>query len=204
MRGAKSFVELKAETGLSDAWLSKKLKDLASEGVVRRHKDRTYELVKLPRGEGELSSAFAELVKRIGRGLPLTEKARAVSNELARREDVLAVILFGSVAKGTARGESDIDLLIVTAREVDLIDEVYGLMARYDVPIEPVVLTYDEFLSTLASESVLLFSILEGYDVLADRGGVRDMLAVKDAKIRGEWVYDEEVGTWFRRSILRT
>ncbi|HID90343.1 TPA: nucleotidyltransferase domain-containing protein [Candidatus Bathyarchaeota archaeon] len=140
----------------------------------------------------------------MGRGLPLTEKARAVSNELARREDVLAVILFGSVAKGTARGESDIDLLIVTAREVDLIDEVYGLMARYDVPIEPVVLTYDEFLSTLASESVLLFSILEGYDVLADRGGVRNMLAVKDAKIRGEWVYDEEVGTWFRRSILRT
>ena len=204
LKEPRTFADLQKETKLSATWISKKLKELASQGIIRRREDRAYELVGIPEPADDVSSLFAELAKKVAGGLSLQERAQAIASELARRDDVLAIVLFGSVARGAATEESDLDLLIVVREEVDLTDEVYELMLRYDVPIEPIVMAYDEFLSMLASESVFLFSIVEGYRILLDRAGVREALAIKSDRIRSEWVYDEEAGAWFKRSISRT
>jgi len=58
------------------------------------------------------------------------------------------VILFGSYAKGNAKTDSDIDLLIIkntNKRPVDRIKEVLNLTWGYSPRIEPQVLTPKEF-----------------------------------------------------------
>ena len=47
---------------------------------------------------------------------PTLEDARAIISELAAREEVIAIILFGSLARNEARPVSDIDLCIVTKK----------------------------------------------------------------------------------------
>jgi predicted nucleotidyltransferase len=53
--------------------------------------------------------------KRVG---PLRSLGERAAGALARYEDVVAVCLLGSVARGDARGDSDIDLLVVTETAV--------------------------------------------------------------------------------------
>ncbi len=50
---------------------------------------------------------------------PHREIARAVADELAERQDVRAVLLVGSAARGDAVDESDVDLLTVLSRNGD-------------------------------------------------------------------------------------
>lgn len=209
LNGPKSFSELREETRLSEAWLSKKLKELASIGLVERSDDRCYRLLSSIRliDKDPLSQAFLEItMKKIEPNLSMPEKAMRIGNELSWDDRVVAVILFGSVAKGSATSESDVDLLVVTEVEAerDLNDKVYELMFRYDVPVEAVFVTYDEFLSIIVSKSVFLFGLIEGYRVLYDRGGVDKILSLTEKQIRKEWFYDQEVDTWVKRSILPT
>jgi predicted nucleotidyltransferase len=49
---------------------------------------------------------------------PLRRLGERAAAALARYEDVVAVCLLGSVARGDARGDSDIDLLVVTETAV--------------------------------------------------------------------------------------
>lgn len=46
------------------------------------------------------------------------EKARSVIEELATRDEIIAIVLFGSVARGQARRISDIDLCIITGKNI--------------------------------------------------------------------------------------
>src|SRR5467141_2567993 len=58
---------------------------------------------------------------------------------LEDRRDVKSVLLYGSVAVGTAGPESDLDLLIVSPRDSheELALELYRIGARYDVTVSP-------------------------------------------------------------------
>ncbi len=51
---------------------------------------------------------------------PHREIARTMADELARRQDVLAILLVGSAARGDAVDESDVDLLTVLSRNGDV------------------------------------------------------------------------------------
>lgn len=67
------------------------------------------------------------------------EIAREFANAI-RSEDIVKIILFGSVARGEDTEESDIDILIITTNSDELSDEINS--AAVDIILEK-----DEFIS---------------------------------------------------------
>ncbi len=136
----------------------------------------------------------------------LTLKARLIAEELSHIEGVLAIVLFGSTAKGTSTPDSDIDLLIVTEGEMEdqLNKPLYDLMFHYDAPVEGLFLTYEEFLMSLQEKNALALGILEAYQILHDKIGLEGLLSLKKKQMDEEWTYDKEVGTWIRKSLMPT
>lgn len=199
VEGLKSYSELKSATGLSDRWLSRKLKELLSSGIIRHSKGH-YQLEN-PREIVDADPVFACFLKN---AVSLSAKARLIASELSRNEKVVAIVLFGSVARGEVSEESDIDLLVVT--EVEFEDElnslVHGLMLKYDVPVEAVFLTYEDLLANLQAKTAFSFGLLESYQVLYDRGGVETLLSIKRKQVEEDWIYDEEAGAWLQRRLM--
>ena len=87
--------------------------------------------------------------------ISLAERDRAAIAEavslLSRRFPVERVILFGSKARGTDDPDSDIDLLVLTSRELDrrernaLIDALFDVELDRDVVISPIILPVKEW-----------------------------------------------------------
>ncbi|MHA1578574.1 MAG: nucleotidyltransferase domain-containing protein [Candidatus Freyarchaeota archaeon] len=111
---------------------------------------------------------------------------------------VLSVVLYGSVAKGEAGEESDVDLLVVSEEPLELSKDEYELSMKYGVAFEITTLPLTEFLAVLHLRSSLLFGILEGCDVLFDRSGVAAMLGVLAREIPRDWRYRRDEGVWLR------
>ncbi len=63
----------------------------------------------------------------------------------ADNEKTIAIILFGSYAKGTANKESDIDILIVAARKFNIDKIAKEIHAKYGKEISTVLITPEEF-----------------------------------------------------------
>ncbi len=202
MESSKSYTELRAATKLSDRWLSKKLKELTSSGLITQILGKKYQLTN-PTVIVHSDPVFAEFLQSRS---SLSLRARLIAEELSRVEGVLAVVLFGSVAKGKATTESDIDLMIISESELEdrLNDTLYELMFRYDAPVEGLFLTYEELLMSLQEKSALALGILEAYRILYDRAGLEMLLALKKQQIQEEWTYDEEAEAWIRKSLLPT
>lgn len=197
----KSFSGLRSATGLSDRWLSKKLKELSSAGLIERYGSR-YRLKK----PTEVLDAYPVFARFLQRRVSLMVKARLIAGEISENGRVVAVILFGSVARGEATEESDIDLLVVTETDIEaqLNDKVYDLMFKYDVPVEAIFLTYDDLIINLQAKTAFSLGLLEGYRVLYDRGGVENLLSIKKREVQENWVYDEEAETWIQRKLILT
>ena len=83
---------------------------------------------------------------------------RHLRNELAEITEVLSVIVFGSVARGEATADSDLDLLAVTSRELSYAEEtaaydaVYRTNLQYDTNISIVVVDAARWESPLWSK----------------------------------------------------
>ena len=197
----KSYSELKLSTGLSDRWLSRKLRELSLTGLIE-HRGNRYQLKDL----AEIVAADPVFAQFLQGKMSLVTKAKLIAEEMAQNEAIVAVILFGSVAKGEATEDSDIDLLVVTEREMEetLNDVVYKLMFKYDVPVEAIFLTYDDLIINLQAKTTFSFGLLEGYRVLFDRGGVKTLLDIRKKAIQNNWIYDEEAGAWFQKKVLST
>lgn len=203
--GDKSFTELRVEAGLSSRWLNKVLLDLLNSGLIRKVNMR-YQLNSVDRISGIIKNQIFELNKGIDLFLPgvaLHEKAVRAARLLGRDENVLAVVLFGSVAKGTADSESDIDLLIITLSKAHLTDKIYDVMVEVEAPIEALVITFRQFLSILLDEPIMLFGILEGYEVLYDKINLVGLLKFKHLEIKKRWFYDEDEGIWLEKRLMR-
>jgi len=71
---------------------------------------------------------------------------KALRELLAREPTVRSAVLFGSCARGTARDDSDIDVLVfASGRRADRLREaIHDLESAYDVNVSPVVLREDE------------------------------------------------------------
>lgn len=196
----KTYSQLRVFTRLSDRWLSEKLKMLRSGGVIEL-RDGKYQL---NRSATVLEDkAFLQYLENSQTPIG---KARIAAERIARDDEVLAIVLFGSVAKGLPTEESDLDLLIVTKEDGDverqLNDKIYDLMFSLDVPIEALFLTYDELLLNLQAKTTFIFGIAEGYMVLYDKGGVENMLEVVGEEIERKWRYEEEAGAWLLKKPL--
>jgi len=201
--GSKTYGELKSLTGLSDRWLSKKLGELHPAQIIERY-GKFYRL----RDPVEIINSHPIFAQLLHKGLPLEVKARLIASEVCHDEQVVAVALFGSVAKGKdkANEESDIDLLIVTEGEAEdkLTEAAHKLMFKYDVPIEAVFLTYDDLIANLQAKTAFSLGLLEAYQVLYDRGGVEGILSIKKRALGREWVYDREAETWIQKRLRST
>jgi len=197
----KSYSGLKSATGLSDRWLSKKLRELSSAGLIEHYRHR-YRL-KNPREIIDADPVFAQFLQRRA---SLKAKAKLMAEEISRNELVVAVMLFGSVAKGETTAESDIDMLVVTEVEMEdrLNNLVYNLMFKYDVPVEAIFLKYDDLIINLQAKTAFSFGLLEGYQILYDRGGVENLLSIKKKEIQDYWIYDEEAAAWIQKKLIPT
>ena len=185
MQRALRYSELKRETGLSDAWLSKKLRELSEAGVVKC-RDGVY------------------MLNPVGFRSALTQNkfyyAQLMALDLAKREDVLAVILFGSLARNPMSG-GDIDLLVVTrsGSQLDGIGESVRLFDRYGVAVDIVPVAFRGLLRWFLEGSPLLLSILRSHAVLFDSGGFARLLDLMASEAAVEWTYADEVGAWLRK-----
>jgi len=201
IRGSKSYSGLKFATGLSDRWFSKKLEELSSSGLIE-HRGNNYHL----ENPTEIINADPFFAQYLQGKISLKVKARLIAEEISHNEQVVAVILFGSLAKEQATEESDVDLLVVT--EVEMEDQlnnlVYNLMFKHDVPVEAVFLTYDDLTINLQAKTTFSFGLLEGYQILYDRGGVKNMLSIKKKEIQQNWIYDEEAQAWIQKKLIPT
>jgi len=196
----KTYSELKLSTRLSDRWLSEKLKTLSSRGIIELSQSK----YQLNRRNAILEDrVFLEYLKN---SLTPIGKARIAAEHIARDHQVVAIILFGSVAKGVSTKDSDLDLLIITKEDGDVErefnDQIYNLMFSLDVPIEALFLTYDELLLNLQAKTSFIFGVAEGYKVLYDVGGVENMLALIKEEIERKWLYEEEAGGWLLKKPL--
>ena len=89
----------------------------------------------------------------------------ALRDLLGRASGVRSAVLYGSCARGTAREESDIDVLVlVSGGRVDRLREaIHDIESAFDVNVSPLVLQMDEidrldrqFLDSVLREGVLL------------------------------------------------
>ena len=193
--GRKSFNELKLATGLSERWLSITLKKLVEFGMVKKA-GNTYELEDFERIlKDPMINQYLKLNASI-RG-----KAYLIARELGEDEDVLAVILFGSVAKGIEREDSDIDFLVITRNEAEkkLLSLVQKLMLKYDVPVEVIFMSLYDFLANISAKTSLIFGILEGYEMLIDKISIKRIIQFVERDIKSKWMYIEELGAWLPR-----
>ncbi|MEM3088416.1 MAG: nucleotidyltransferase domain-containing protein [Candidatus Bathyarchaeia archaeon] len=181
--GGKTYSELKSLTGLSDRWLTIKLKILEGLGVVQKTGNR-YKL-----------TAF-----NLTEDSPLT-KISLISTELYLLKGVLALILFGTFARNEFREDSDIDFVIVMERYPLFPKRVeLKLEKKYEIPIDAFWFSYDDFIKNLMEDSWLVFGLVEGCKVIFDKkNNVLPVLEYKKIEVKRKWFYDEEAEAWIPR-----
>lgn len=199
VEGPKNYGELKSATRLSDRWLSKKLRELSSNGLIEHHEGHFR--LKNPAQIINADPIFAQFLQKT---VSLKLKAKLIAEEISLNREVVAIVLFGSVAKDEANDDSDIDMLVVTESEIEetLSHKLYDLMFKYNVPVEAIFLTYEDLIINLQAKTALSFGFLEGYQILYDRGGVENLFSIKRKEFLESWVYDEEAETWIQRRLL--
>ena len=123
----------------------------------------------MPRRSSRGVRVFSVDVERIRAGLRTTVETRYLPNS-----NVLAVVLFGSFARGDAVPGSDIDLLIVLERDARKCrDRIPDYLPHESlVGIDVIPWTRAELEGRLARGDRFARTILEEGAVLLDRGGV--------------------------------
>jgi predicted nucleotidyltransferase len=190
--GKHSYSELKLETGLSDRWLTVKLRGLEGEGIVERD-GRWYGI------SGDLDVSPYEL------SLYLRFQAERMADELAKLDFIAAIILFGGVAQGRAWELSDLDLIIVVDGPVDRLrgqvaSAVSRLESKYHLTVEPLILAEEDLLDNLRSdEGGIIYGLAEGYRVLFDKTGrISGILGERIKEVKRSHVHLEGEGIWLK------
>lgn len=62
-----------------------------------------------------------------------------------KQHGVAAIVLFGSYAKGQETGESDVDMLIITKRKIDIDKTAKEIYAKYGKDISPILMSPNDF-----------------------------------------------------------
>lgn len=194
--GCHLYSQLQHETKLSDRWLMKKLDELKKEGTIK-HEGRWYKLAKTPAIHPYERSLYRRTLQ-----LP-----QAVEYLLEKCSYIQTIVLYGSTADGTCGPRSDADLLIaikdkpVSEAKEEIIELVNELELTLHLPMEPLVLSVDDYLSDVSStEGGIIYGITNAYEVLYDRtqGELVRPLRDRTEEIRQEYTYLEDVRQWVR------
>ena len=190
--GKHTYSELRLETGLSDRWLTIKLEELEGEGIVEK-KGKWYGLRK------ELGASSYEL------SLYMRFQAERMAGELAKLRFVRAIVLFGGVAQKNAHEYSDLDMIIVVNKLVDMVKkeimlEISKLELMYHMTVEPLILAVEDFLDNVYSrEGGIVYGLAEGCEVLVDKTGeFTKILLDRVEEIRRSHEYLEEARIWLK------
>ena len=156
-------MELAKEAGSSVSEVNRQMGDLVNSGLVsmeRVGKAKMYQINKDHFLFKSLRGLFKDL-ESVYRQIALK-----ASRNVTRKHKVRAVILFGSLAKGTIRSDiarepSDIDLLVISddseAVKTDLLDFVDNQISpRYGVVMYPIVMSPKEYVRRLKSDPLIL------------------------------------------------
>ena len=63
-------------------------------------------------------------------------------------------------------------------------------------------MTWKDLLINLHKKTVFSLGLLEGYQVLYDRGELRTLLSIKRKEIEEESFFDKEAQTWFEKRVM--
>jgi len=107
------------------------------------------------------SPIFAELCAIVQKTIGLVEPLRHALQPLALR--ITAAFVYGSVAKREDTARSDIDLMLVSedvsyADVFDALEEASNILGR---PVNPTILTREEFLKRMAAHESFLTRVLD-------------------------------------------
>ncbi len=133
--------ELAGALGTSPSSLQRELETLAATGILEKRVDgrRTYYRARAN------SAVFKELRGIVTKTMGVPAEIQAALAPLAGR--VALAMIYGSVARGTDRADSDVDLLVV-ADDITL-EEVYRSLARAERKlrrkVNPTLYTVEEF-----------------------------------------------------------
>ncbi|MDY6773713.1 MAG: nucleotidyltransferase domain-containing protein [Candidatus Nanohaloarchaea archaeon] len=106
-----SVSELAEAADVSQPTTSRIVEELEEESIVKSSRKGNMKLVELERREH-----VQNIVKAVGeKHRPMREAAETFAKRVSKVEDVEKVVLFGSVARGTADFNSDVDLLVVVS-----------------------------------------------------------------------------------------
>lgn len=133
--------ELLRLTGLGSASLQRELKKLAEAGLVRSER-----IGNLRRFQANAESpVYGELVALTRKTLGVEPMLKKALEPLAPRLD--AALIYGSVAKGTDKAKSDIDVMLVGSKLTlsKVLELVVPLEAQLGRKINPTLLTPAEF-----------------------------------------------------------
>ena len=181
------YKELKKATGLSHGWLSKKLQELQHLGVIISQEGQYH--IEPTRLQGALKNEKTHI-------------ARMVAQEIAKTYDVVAVVLFGSLARSQQK-EGDIDLLIVTLENnFDEIHVSLEMLRRFGVAVDIIHITLKELLTWLYEPPPILFGILNGYEILYDEGYIGPFLKTLKQQTLKNWTYLTEKQLWLKKELL--
>lgn len=128
------------------------LRDLEKFNIVRFNKKGNTYLVKYNQ-----DSRYHQVIKDLFRAdkQPLEDAAKNYASKLyeENNSEIKSIILFGSVARGTANAESDIDILVITEQQNTEVDEKARKYAEKYIEIEnelvPLTETIKEFRENL-------------------------------------------------------
>lgn len=187
MEGPHRYKELKRATGLSNAWLSKKLQELLNLGII--YAQNGYYHLNPQRLQEALKNEKTHI-------------ARIIAQEIIKTYSVEAVILFGSLVR-SQRKDADIDLLVITTENFfNPLQVSLQMFRRFAVAVDIVHVTLKEFMKWLHDKPPLLFGLLTGYKILYDKGYIKPFLDTLKHEIQKEWVYIQEKETWLKKKLL--
>ena len=145
-------------------------------------------------------------------GKEISKKHEKAINEFVKEckkkfgENLISVVLFGSVARGTATKYSDIDLLVVVKdlpadwrkRDKLLDDVVMNILLKHQLRIFPIITTPKAIINSQEIGNPLFYGILTGYKKLFDKNsffeGVMNNVRLK---VNAEKpIFYDKVGKW--------
>src|SRR3989344_2277630 len=142
------------------------LNQIEKEGILTSKKDGNLKKYKIKKSE-KLSNIFVSFdIERLSK-LPLARK-RAIKYFFDKlQEKPIIALLFGSTAKETFRKDSDIDLLLIVNKKVDIDTAKDYVDAQLGIKVNCFQITYEEFKKEikLKEDKVIQSALNTGYPI---------------------------------------
>jgi len=159
--------EIARKTKLYPNSVTRFLNQLEKEDILTSQKDGNLKNYKIKKSE-KLSNIFASFdIERLNK-LPLARR-RAINYFLDKlKEKPIIALLFGSTAKETFRKDSDIDLLLIVNRKIDVDTAKDYVDAQLGIKVNCFQITYEEFKKEikLKEDKVIQSALNTGYPIL--------------------------------------